>query len=87
MSFEDVKSGLLISTADPETSIIFKEKRKALFQAIAELPIRSQELFSFSIEGLSDAEIALLIGMRVDTVRKSRYTLVNRLKRRLEEQW
>ena len=86
VSFEDITSGLLISSSDPETSIISTEKRKALFHAIAELSKRSQEIFRLSMEGLSDSEISLLVGIRGDAVRKSRYELVNRLKRFIEEQ-
>jgi RNA polymerase sigma factor (sigma-70 family) len=86
IALEETAFRSLNSTPDLDTSILFMERRKALRQAIAELPRRSQELFKLTIEGLSDAEIALLTGIKVDAVRKSRYELVHRLKRRFKEE-
>lgn len=68
------------------TQVIKTERITALFGLINKLPEEEQELIRLRYVGeLSFAEIGYLLGQKEDTVKKSLYRLLARLKVQLED--
>src|SRR5262249_30378580 len=81
ISLEDITANSFICRAEQENVLLSGERWRAIHKALARLPKRSQALFILSAQGYSDAEIARLLGIKVDKVRKQRYECVKKLKR------
>lgn len=72
--------------ANPLTHLINTERITALSELVSKLPEEQQELIRLRyVAELSFAEIGCLLGQKEDTVKKSLYRLLARLKAQLED--
>lgn len=85
---ETVKDiALFESKQDYCNSIISEESLRIFYQAVEKLPAQSRNVIQFSLDGLSNKEIAVEMSISENTVRSLKQTAYKKLKEALKDHY
>jgi RNA polymerase sigma factor (sigma-70 family) len=70
VSLDDVPPERLVQPPEQEVWLLRKERQQLLQELLPKLPPRKRELAELALQGFSDEEIALEMGLKVETVYK-----------------